>query len=69
MVTTDEENFAKGKLDLLRFMDSVVRKFVHANEFRAEYRAMDAFEWRHPGESQRLIKEVSETFFGSLASL
>ena len=68
LVATDEENFTKGKLDLLRFMDNVVRTFVHANEFRAEYRAMDAFEWRHRGNSQDLIRKVSVAFFSSAAS-
>ncbi|CAN9376582.1 unnamed protein product [Alternaria alternata] len=68
LVATDEENFAKGKLDLLRFIDDVVRTFVHNNEFRTEYRATVAYEWKHPGSSQCRIKEVSVAFAASVES-
>ncbi|KAB2104606.1 hypothetical protein AG0111_0g7123 [Alternaria gaisen] len=68
LVATDEGNFTKGKLELLRFMDNVVRTFVHINEFRDEYKDMVAYEWKHPGLSQWRIKEVSVAFLASVES-
>ncbi|CAN9433516.1 unnamed protein product [Alternaria alternata] len=68
LVATDEGNFTQGKLDLLRFMNNVVRTFVHANEFRDEYKDMIAYELKLPGQSQWRIQKVSVAFLASVES-
>lgn len=68
MVALDEEHFNKAKLSLLRFMHDVVRKFVHTNNFQAEYKAAVAYELSHPALSKRREEEVLSAFFASVAS-
>lgn len=68
MVALDEEHFNKEKLELLKFMDDVVRIFVHTNNFQAEYKAAIAYELNHPALSKCLTEEVLNAFFASVAS-
>ncbi|CAN9347424.1 unnamed protein product [Alternaria sp. RS040] len=68
MVALDEENFAKRKLELLRFMDDVVRTFVHANDFQAEYKAAMAYERNNPGVSEQRVAEVFNDCLATMAS-
>jgi hypothetical protein len=68
MVALDEEHFNKAKLELLKFMDDVVRIFVDTNNFQAEYKAAVAYELNHPGLSKRRTEGVLNAFFASVAS-
>ncbi|KAL1795471.1 hypothetical protein ACET3X_005695 [Alternaria dauci] len=67
LVALDEEKFKKGKLELLGFMNSVVRTFVRNNEFRAEYKATVAYEDKNPGVSGQRVNECTDAFFAKVA--
>jgi hypothetical protein len=68
MVALHEEHFNRAKLELLKFMNGVVRIFVHTNNFQAKHKAAVAYELNHPGLSKRRTEEVLNAFFASVAS-